>query len=369
MLTLALLCLAGCGAMGKPEEETTAHTEQATEAATEQARQPAPPVELPEGYAFTSTWAKTPACFYGIAGTGRTEDKLCRVLFSSIGTGVEIALPGEYNHYRICGVSPEGLYIYAWNYRWDDGAAANFGAVYLFPHESGQSKLLLDGEDMFHPWYNPMGNALLYFRGGDKPRVEALLNNGEQKVVFEDEALFDRGYAFDVWFNLEDGSVAARASSGPQVLQAAGYGPLYDLLCFDSRNQAWPKALKEAHILDNRDFTQIEYLTDDEMYWRWQWERDDIKSIVIGDAIVGLMVYGQEEEDGPGWDDVKLCRLGSDGEILEVILETTQGENNGFHMSRLDDMVLLTEFRYGDGEWICFYALYDPATGALFSAE
>jgi len=69
------------------------------------------------------------------------------------------------------------------------------------------------------------------------------------------------------------------------------------------------------------------------------------------------------------WEDVKFQRLGNNGEVLETILEHTESDNNAVTMSRLGDMILLTEFLAGGGEWITFFALYDPATGALFSVN
>jgi len=391
LLILGLAGCAGCGEDVTQPEPSTAQT-------TEQTTVPAPPVTLPEGYDFASYYATTPTHFYAVVAKplwGQRNYSLHKASLESIGEQEPIDLPTEhegrteYYTIRICGVSPQGLYVYCWDGDWKN----YYGAVYCVPHDSGPAELLLAGEDIQSPWYNAGGNSLLYYRSGEHPKMEALLlDSGERLVVFEEEDLGSGSYDSDIWYNLADGSVAMEVDFGE-----------YDLLHFDARNQAQPKALKDDRFISTRDFTTLAYLTNDEISHAWtstaaddctscgDWlyfvegshfyrmkpggtektllrEYTHIRQLAsVGDALLALAEYDQGITDSMPVSDVMLHLLNTEGKVLETIVREKESDNNNILMTYLADMILLSNFAYGGSHSRHFLALYDPATGIVFS--
>ena len=325
LLLIVLLCLSACG-RAAPPEETDSSAAQTTEAVTttKQYPTPKPPETVNTNYVFTNTWAKTPAHFYAVNCDGDERRlPLSRVPLNNISKTAKIDLPQENKGYQlhsvfICGVTEQWLYVNCSYEKEGDYGYIGLGTVYRVSHDTLKAELIEEYEGRYYckAWYNAASNSLLLMR--EKTgyiQLEALrLDTGERSVIFDDSDYFTTIWTYH-WYVTNDGLIALE----------------------EVHDSEHPRSSKFVVVDKENSVSPVQY--DGIKLTTRSWEKET-------------------EIDVPPNDKIK------------ELLEWDSSEGNGaFGLRTMDDMVLVMLWGiYGRTDGY-FEALYDPATGAVFSAE
>jgi len=397
LLAVILLCLlAACG-RAKPQPAQT--TEPTIEPTTAQITEPwvAPP-PMPEGYSFSEYYAKTPTHFFIlIQGSTREGAKnyLIRVRLDDFNQQKEILLPDtfkgrELDYSGICGVTPEGVYICCYIPKYGNTLFHLNDVVYRVPLDGGEAELVEESSegDIISVWYNAASNSLLIYHENE---IEALRldTSKRESVCF---VLADNRDISARWYNAEEGVVLF-------------FYPLWTFI--DARNRPAKMNYTEVEIAEFEGhrkkptdeagplkqnelmrtfatcggwfyYVEVDYsgvIGGPVRFYRMKPDGskktllrdmgyDDIDSLeAIGGKLYAMFRYPIENAS-KDFNDIRLCRLNSKGKIVKTIFEGGDGYISWMHMYRLDDMILLCSDQF---HRVAFIALYDPATGKLFT--
>jgi len=353
-LMIGVLGLAGCGA-GEPAQPTEPSTVQTTEQMTEPIEPiteevtttkhyppPVPPKVVNTDYVFGENWARTLTHFFGICQRERGEDEfsLYRAPLSNIAKKEEILLPKEYERgelrgVSICGISEQWLYVSCWN-----GDMMRY-ILFRVSLRTLEVTTVDDGESINTPIHYTASKSLLFVRGDENRennRLEALqLDTAESTIIYD----VGKSDAWCHWRITADGMVAFEQ-------QWSGNSEESDFVVIDKDNRAIPMTFDEIKF----GFSSIGKAG------RCNYE------LTIEDKTYSLQSYPHPEY--AGYDIAKLQTVDANGNVTATLAEGFWGENNGYSIVRLDDMVLMVEYGiYGNSDGY-FHALYDPATGAVF---
>ena len=327
LLILGLVGSAGCGELtesstvqtteGTTKEQPT--TEETT--TTKYYPPPVPPETVNTDYRFTTTWAKTPTHFYATSLTPVDGDwkwvVLSRVPLSDISKPEELSLPKEYKGHKlesldVCGVTEQWLFIDC-RYEKREGDIYE-GYTWSIVHvlfrislETLKAEAIMDDESYHgNAWYNAGSNSLIFYNDGGN--FEALrLDTGERCVIERP------GVPGALWHNTIDGLVVCGLEGGD------GHNDAAEVIVIDSKNRATVVPLKELNLIPR------------------PWEREFEIKVPLNDKVKKMLA----------WDD-------------------DQG-NSTCGLQSMDDMILVIEWGiYGNYDGY-FLALYDPATGIVFS--
>ena len=319
LLLIALLCLSACGNVTPPEETdfaATRTTESTTEEVTTQKQYPAPkpPETLDTDYAFTTTWAKTPAHFYAVILDGSQRRLLLsRVPLGDITKAEALSPPEEYKGHalesiNVCGVTEQWLFIDCNYENRESDTWSNIYVLFRISLETLESEVMEDGKDYRgNTWYNAGSNSLLFY-GYEGVFGTLRLDTGERSEIEMPD------FYGMLWHNTTDGLVVCGLEGTPE-------GDDAEVVVIDSENNAAVVPLKSLKLIPR------------------PWERETPIDVPPNDQIKELLDF--EDEQG----------------------------NVGYGLQRMDDMILVLAWSiYGNYDGY-FEALYDPAAGAMFSAE
>jgi len=392
-LALGLLGLCGCG--------------QTTEPVTEPAKQPAPLVELPEGYEFTSTWAKTPTHFYAATSKwisdGEWQFALYHAPLSDISKRQEINLPQEYGGHTltdiyICGVSPEGLYVSCQERPFEK----IYCVVYRISLETSEVSEIDAGEYCRAPRYSPASDSLLFAVLNDSGyQLEALRLKDNKHQVIMAETPFTNERSHNLYWRSN--------ADGMAVLESfRDVGPDDDDLSIvvDKDNRAMPIMHKDINYGTNRwerepeneiersliEESNYRYATCGEYVYYTEYIQDakyynfyrinvdgtdkkllrmktNIRQLISTEGKLFCIAYSPKKQDKYGQsDEIGFYSLDKNGQVLKVLARGGEYDN-GYGLTLMDGMVLMDNYVVYGGSEGYFYALYDPATGAIFKAE
>ena len=299
-MLLALGLLAGFYACGKtePDEPSTTAIPVTTEAATQATAEettttkvyppPKPPETINTDYAFSSSYAKTPAYFFAMVylhpADGRGRQALFRMPLSDLSKPREIPLPSEYNYDDgwpdICGITENELFL------------SGNGSLYRVPLKTLKTEKVNIGS-VYNPWYNTASGSLIamtedyhYDENDTAPRQMKAFqpDTGESSVIMDDMPILNT--MGEIWHNTADGMIAlgGNAESGGSTFAVVD--------------------INNAVSLMTADEVQIQF--------RYQWD-DHLQ------AQVGEWVYSLEYAD----KTLNLYRANADGTKKKLLRENT----------------------------------------------
>ena len=361
VLIMGLVGCAGCGEAEVPAEPSTMQTTEGTtkeQPTTEETTTtkyyppPVPPETVNADYSFTSSYAKTPTYFFAVKTGFQGEEwysKLYRTPLRDISKKREIVLPNQYEGHTlrghaICGITEKELFVSRSYSDTDAEYPPHFTYVtYRITLEKLDVAVVDAGSYYCDPWYNAATASLLFVPGNTSfIRLETLrLEDNKREVLFEDTNNKTESYAAG-WHATKDGMAIF------ENVPWGASGPGSDYIVIDSTNRAVPMAYDEI------DFS---------------WPEAQSK-IAAGDKFCVLNVDSQNEDSDGNYIgyQAQFLLLDENGNTVRKLADGREGEDDSFFLALLDGtgmIMMLHESFWNVGSG--FKALYDPATGAVFS--
>ena len=388
------------------EPITEPQTEAPTEPSEEEPWVEPPPV--PEGYAFTEFYAKTPTHFYILGYRGSSRNSMTCIALNDIHEYDDTPLPETYEDHKlqfsaICGVAPKGIYVYGYSYEGEYPDRVNYGdVIYRIPFNGGEAELMETGGEenrIISAWYNAASNSLLMYREIEGfTQIEAIrLDTDSHAVIchlpvtgiYEDEC----------WHNTEKGVVFCM-----ETIPGGGGARLG--IVIDERNRVEDSILTveeleqlygyrkrptndaETALLENGSFRcfatcngWLYYMEDEhggiEAYGDlYRMRLDGSKKTLLqkgtrmdsleamNGKLFALCRYEIVKDRGKAFNDVYLYELDSYGKIVRALGMYGDGYDSHMFMQRMDNLILLYHDNY---RYYSFTALFDPATGKMFT--
>jgi hypothetical protein len=357
-------------------------------------------------------------------GTGM-DWTLYRLPLSDISQAQAVALPVEYEgnilgEIGIVGVNEQWLFVSRTWYA-PEGDIDFYDAwpyvTYRIALDTLQAQVIDVGFYYCVPRYHAASNSILFAHndggydgiyGGTAAefRLEALnLANNNRSVIYEFEStnLHSRTAG---WWNIDDGAVLFEnrewwGSTGSdfvlidaQLRASAVEDPeeMYEILF---PHPGWPDALAEimnaadgmgfmTHIVHDGwiYFTQMDMQASSDVnnvhnLYRVRLDGTDRELLrantnirqleTVGGTLFAMANDPTRQAQGTDWygEPIAFYILNERGQWVETLAQANVGENQGFWLAPLGGMMAV---RFGGGFWIdsSIYALYNPATGALF---